>query len=140
MAANISEATLLKKRTEFSFKGITPINNKEMEVIKTIVGQHLLNLFTENVAFTIATFLEEEIFFQTLLAATRKGKKMKFLRYCKNLRYDAFGVYSYGTEVIELNWKLRTAKPLGRWCPTTSRHMNYAMHMLEICYDFKEIK
>ena len=122
-----------------------------MGVIKTIVGQHLLNLFTEKVAFTIATFLqessaekrtkdEEELFFQTLLAATRKGKKMKFLRYCKNLRYDAFGVYSYGTEVIELNWKLRTAKRLGRWSPTTSRHMNYALHMLEICYDFKEIK
>ena len=122
-----------------------------MEVIKTIVGQHLLNLFTENVAFTIATFSqesstekrtkdEEELFFQTLLAATRKGKKMKFLRYCKNLRYDAFGVYSYGTEVIELNWKLRTAKRLGRWSPTTSRHMNYALRMLEMCYAFKEIK
>ena len=122
-----------------------------MEIIKTTVGHHLTNLFPENVAFDIAAFLAEDpeerrgkeeykTMFETLYAATKKGKKMKFLRYCKNLRYDAFGVYSYDTEVIKLNWKHKTAKRLGRWSPTTSRHMNYAINMLEMCYDFTEIK
>ena len=118
-----------------------------MEILKTTVGHHLVNLFTENIAFHIATFLkedktqrEDEAFYQTLLTATRKGKRMKFPRYCTNLRYNAFGVYSYSTEVIELNWKHRTAKRLGRWSPTTSRHMNYAIKLLCMCYDFKEIK
>ena len=122
-----------------------------MEIIKTTVGHHLTSLFTENVAFDIAAFLAEDpeerrgkeeykTMFETLYAATKKGKKMKFLRYCKNLRYDAFGVYSYDTEVIKLNWKHRTAKRLGRWSITTTRHMNYAINMLEMCYKFTEIK
>ena len=122
-----------------------------MEIIKTTVGHHLTNLFPENVAFDIAAFLAEDpeerrgkeeykTMFETLYAATKKGKKMKFLRYCKNLRYDAFGVYSYDTEVISLNWKHKTAKRLGRWSPTTSRHMNYAINMLKMCYNFTEIK
>ena len=122
-----------------------------MEILKTTVGHHLVSLFPEGIAFNIATFLEEsrsekrsreeyELFYQTLLTATRKCKRMKFLRYCKNLRYDAFGVYSYSTEVIELNWKHGTAKRLGRWSPTTSKHMHYAIKLLCMCYDFKEIK
>ena len=122
-----------------------------MEIIKTTVGHHLTNLFPENVAFDIATFLAEDpeerrgkeeykTMFETLYAATKKGKKRKFDKYCKNLRYDAFGVYSYDTEVIKLNWKHRTAKKLGRWSPTTTTHMNYAIRMLTISYDFKEIQ
>ena len=122
-----------------------------MEILKTTVGHHLTSLFPENVAFDIAAFLAEDpeerrgkeeykTMFETLYAATKKGKKMKFLKYCKNLRYDAFGVYSYDTEVIKLNWKHKTAKRLGRWSPTTSRHMNYAINMLEMCYNFTEIK
>ena len=75
-----------------------------------------------------------------LYVKTRKGKKEKFLRYCKNLRYDSFDVYSYNTTIIELNWKNRTAKRLGRWTATTTTHMNYAIHMLTICYDFKELQ
>ena len=122
-----------------------------MEIIKTTVGHHLTNLFPENVAFDIATFLAEDpeerrgmeqykSMFETLYAATKKGKKRKFDRYCKNLRYDAFGVYSYDTEVIKLNWKHRTAKRLGRWSITTTKHMNYAINMLKMCYKFTEIK
>ena len=72
---------------------------------------------------------------------TQKGKKkLKFNRYCKNLRYDAFFVYSYDTHVIQLNWKTRTAKRLGKWSQTTGTHMNYAMRVLETTYDVKEIK
>ena len=122
-----------------------------MDTIKTIVGHHLLNMFPEGIAFNIATCLEEdraekrsreyyESFYKTLLTADRKGKRKQFPRYCKNLRYGAFFVYSYSTEVIELNWKRKTAKRLGKWSQTTSRHMNYAIEMLKMCYDFKEIK
>ena len=92
-----------------------PINIIKMDTMKTIVGHHLLNMVPEGIAFNIATFLEEdigeqdsrieyELFYKTLLAADRKGKRKQFPRYCKNLRYGAFFVYSYSTEVIELNW------------------------------------
>ena len=77
---------------------------------------------------------------ERIYGITRKGKKMQFDRYCKNLRYDAFNVYSYSTAVIELNWKQKTAKRLGKWSKTTSTHMNYAIRKLEMCYDFKEVK
>ena len=69
-----------------------------------------------------------------------KGKKMKLDRYCKNLRYDSFFAYSFDTEVIQLNWKNRTAKRLGKWSKTTSTHMNYVIRVLGMSYDFKEIK
>ena len=117
-----------------------------MEILKTTVGHHLANMFVEDIAFNIATFLKEkrdeeyESFYKALLIADRKGKRKQFPRYCKNLRYGAFFVYSYGTEVIELNWRHRTTKRLGRWSLTTSKHMNYAIQMLKMCYDFKEIK
>ncbi len=100
-------------------------------------------------AFTIASFLVEDpeekreeykALCAALYAKTMKGKKEKFLRYVKNMQYDSFFVYSYDTAVIKLNWKHRTAKRLGRWSKTTSTHMNYAIRMLEMCYDFKEIK
>ena len=120
-----------------------------MEILKTTVGHALKQIFTDNVAFTIASFLVEDIeekmtTYKLMCAAlygkTMKGKKEKFDRYCKNLRYDAFFVYSYDTAVIKLNWKHRTAQRLGRWSKTTSTHMNYAIRMLDMCYDFKEIK
>ena len=117
-----------------------------MEIMKTTVGHHLSDIFNDDIAFNILTFLQEsdrdresyKAFYQELLK--QKGKRFKFLRFCKNLRYDAFGVYSYGLEVISLDWKNRTAKRLGRWSPTTSTHMNYAIQMLGLCYDFKEIE
>ena len=110
-----------------------------MDTIKTIVGHHLSNMFPEGIAFNIATFLEEDIgeqdsrieyesFYKTLLAADRKGKRKQFPRYCKNLRYGAFFVYSYGTEVIELNWKRKTAKRLGKWSQTTRPHEGLTAH------------
>ena len=83
---------------------------------------------------------EYKILCATLYGTTMKGKKMKFDRFCKNLRYDSFAVFSYDTDVIQLNWKNRTAKRLGKWSQTTSTHMNYAIRMLEMSYDFKEIK
>ena len=120
-----------------------------MEVIKTTVGHALKTLFIDNIAFTIAAFLVEDpeekeedykAICATLYGKTMKGKKEKFLRYVKNLRYDSFFVYSYDTAVIKLNWKHKTALRLGKWSRTTSTHMNYAIRMLTISYDFKEIK
>jgi hypothetical protein len=120
-----------------------------MEVIKTTVGRALKTLFIDNIAFTIAAFLVEDpeekeedykAMCATLYGKTMKNKKEKFLRYCKNLRYDSFFVYSYDTAVIKLNWKHKTALRLGRWSRITSTHMNYAIRMLEMCYNFKEIK
>ena len=120
-------------------------------ILSMTIGTLLRQRVPENVECIISTFLAEDpeerrgkeeykTMFEALYTATKKGKKMKFLRYCKNLRYDAFGVYSYDTEVISLNWKHRTAKRLGRWSTTTSRHMIYAINMLKMCYDFTEIK
>ena len=120
-------------------------------ILSLTVGNLLRQCVPENVECIISTFLAEDpeerrgkeeykTMFETLYAATKKGKKRKFDRYCKNLRYDAFGVYSYDTEVIQLNWKHKTAKRLGRWSPTTSRHMNYAINMLKMCFNFTEIK
>ena len=120
-----------------------------MEILKTTVGHALNQLFPENIAFTIASFLVEDLeekkeeykrLCAKLYGKTMKGKKEKFLRYCKNLKYDSFFVYSYDTAVIKLNWKHRTAQRLGKWSKTTSTHMNYAIRMLTISYDFKEIK
>ena len=121
-----------------------------MEVIKTTVGHALKTLFIDNIAFTIATFLvegpeEEDEDYQAFCIilygyTMEEGRKEKFLRYCKNLRYDWFFVYSYDTAVIQLNWRHRTAKRLGKWSKTTSTHMNYAIRMLTICYAFKEIQ
>jgi hypothetical protein len=120
-----------------------------MEVIKTTVGHAIKHLFCDNIAFTIAAFLVEDpeekeedykLLCATLYGKTMKGRKMTFDRYCKNLRYDSFFVYSYDTAVIKLNWKHRTAQRLGKWSRTTGTHMNYAIRMLTISYDFKEIK
>ena len=70
-----------------------------LEVLKTTVGHALKQLLPENMAFTIASFfvidLEEKeedykALCATLYGKTMKGKKVKFLRYCKNLRYDSF--------------------------------------------------
>ena len=118
-------------------------------ILKTTVGHALKQIFTDNVAFAIASFLVEgpeekreecKALCAALYGKTMKGKKDKFLRFCKNLRYVSFFVYSYDTAVIKLNWKHRTAQRLGKWSKTTSTHMNYAIRILTICYDFKEIK
>ena len=121
-----------------------------MEIIKTTLGHHLTNLFPENVAFDIAAFLvesEEEkkvkaIYKQrrdSLKYALRDDGTCTWTRYFKHLKFSMCAVYSYNTKVIELNWERHTAKRLGKWSPSTSRHMNYAMQNLA-CLGFKEIK
>ena len=120
-------------------------------IISMTIGALLRQRVPENVECIISAFLAEDpeenrakelykLMCASIYGKTLKGKKIKFDRYCKNLRYDAFFVYSYDTAVIQLNLKDRTAKRLGKWSKTTSTHMNYAIRMLGMCYDFIEIK
>jgi len=169
-----------------------------MEVVKTIVGKHVENLFLENVAFKILEFLEltedqkhkhamRIMFYETLQAyrlkrnwkvtfneyknrwgehgyfregeysdfaefmyflyretskAQKKNSnvKMKFEKYLENLAFDDEAVYSYGTPVIELNWRNLTARRLGSWSRTTSKHQAFAIRALAGEWGFKEIR
>jgi hypothetical protein len=82
---------------------------------------------------------EEAEFFDIVAKTTEKGRKMKFLRYEKNLRYDLYGIYSYGTRIAELDMRHRTINNLGKWSRTTTKHYNYAKRVLESAYNFMEI-
>ena len=122
-----------------------------MNILQTTVGHHLSNLFVDNVAFNVAKLLEEseaeqaanakrKMFYETLTHYEHKGKKPTFEKYKANLRHGAEGVYSYGTEVIALDWERRTAKRLGWWSRTTAKHQNYAIQNLSDTWGFNEIK
>ncbi len=91
-----------------------------MNILQTIVGHHLSNLLVDNAALNVATLLEEseedqaanakrKMFYKALTHYELKGKKPTFEKYKANLRYGTEGVYSYGTQVIELDWERRTA-------------------------------
>ncbi len=77
------------------------------------------------------------MFYETLMHYEVKGKRPSFDKYKNNLRYGDESVYSYGTEVIESDWERRTAKRLGWWSKTTSRHQNYAITNLSDTWDFR---
>ena len=66
--------------------------------------------------------------------------KMKFEKYLQNLAFDDEAVYSYGTPVIELNWRNLTARRLGSWSRTTSKHQAFAIRALAGEWAFREIK
>ena len=68
--------------------------------------------------------------------AAEVNKGLKFPRYCKNLRFNSEGVYSYGAKVANLDFGERTIQRLGYWSPTTSKHYNYAGKLLEERYNF----
>lgn len=54
----------------------------------------------------------------------------KFKKYTENLGYDSSFIYSYGTKVAEIDNRNKTAKKLGYWSATTSKHINYACNEL----------
>jgi hypothetical protein len=83
--------------------------------------------------------LEEMEFLHILRRATERGRKLKFPKYEKNLRYDLDGIYSYGTQIAELNMLDRTIHSLGKWSHTSTKHYNYAKHLLQDSYNFREI-
>ena len=122
-----------------------------MNILQTIVGHRLSNLFVDNVAFNVAKLLEEseeeqasnakrKMFYKALTHYELKGKQPSFEKYKKHLRYGVEGVYSYGTAVIGLDWERRTAKRLGWWSRTTTKHQNYAIKHLSDTWGFNEIK
>jgi hypothetical protein len=78
-------------------------------------------------------------FYDKAEQAKLKGKGLKMPKYCKNLRYNSEGIYSYNTKIADLNFAFKTISKRGHWNPTSSKHYNYAKRMLEICYDFNEI-
>ena len=125
-----------------------------MENIKTIIGQHLQKLFPEGPARHIARFLKEskeekkarlrfEEFLDDILCfkgSNKPGTRPNFKRFKKNLKFDDKGVYSYNIKVIELNFKCKIIKLLGRWSPTTTNHQNYALKAFVDDLGFTEIK
>ena len=70
-------------------------------ILSMTIGTLLRQRVPENVECIISTFLAEDpeenrakeqykLLCAALYGKTMKGKKVKFDRYCKNLRYDAF--------------------------------------------------
>ena len=72
--------------------------------------------------------------------ATEKGKVLKFPRYTKNPRYNSEGIYSYNEKIANLNCTNRTSQKRGYWSKTTTKHYNYAKHILKLCYGFEEVE
>ena len=140
-----------KLKCNFRLKEKLRYITKEMEVIKTIVGHHLLNVFAENIAIAISELLAESAEEKTLKATCKKQRdslayalrddnNLTWTRYFKNLKFSVRAVYSFNVKVIELNWERHTAKRLGKRSPATTRHMNYAIEQLAKGLGFKEIK
>ena len=122
-----------------------------MDVLKSIVGKHLNNMFLENVALIVAGFLEineeendaREMRSLLQLALENRrldGETTPFPKYTKNLTFDDEGVYSYGAKVVEIEWFRGTLKRIGSGSRTTSKHQNYAIETLKADWDFREIK
>ena len=57
-------------------------------------------------------------------------------RYKQNLRVTDSNVYSYDTEVADIDHLNKTVTPLGWWSVTTSKHINYVARE----YGYKVIK
>jgi len=81
----------------------------------------------------------EADFLARVRRATERGRKLKLPKYTKNLRFDADGIYSYGTQIAELNMLNKTIRSLGTWSLTSSKHYNYARSLLREAYGFQEL-
>ena len=79
-----------------------------------------------------------EEFRKSAESATKNGTSFIFYRYSKNLRYDAVGVYSYGSKIAHIDLKQKTIQKIGLLAPLYNDHYIYAKHMFKICYDFRE--
>ena len=89
----------------------------------------------------IYKFAEDTVydeFCANLYNVIERNRRVKFPRYQENLRYDAFIVYSYSIAVARLNLEAREIKRLGYWSRTASRHINYAVSVMSLCYGFRE--
>ena len=107
-----------------------------------VITQFFVNRLGPEITGMIYDFAEDthyDEFCANLCKLTKRSKRLKFPRYTKNLNYDAFYVYSYNTQVIKIDLTPRTLQRLGRWSKTTSTHMNYAIRMFVMCYNFREV-
>jgi len=66
------------------------------------------------------------------------NKGLKFPRYCKNLRFNGVGIYSYGAKIANIDLAEKTIQRMGYWSPTSSKHYNYAGKVLQERYGFLE--
>ena len=80
-----------------------------------------------------------EEFRKSAESATKNGTSFTFFKYSKNLRYDAVGVYSYGSKIAHIDLKQKTIQKIGPLAPLHNHHYIYAKHMFQICYDFREV-
>ena len=75
-------------------------------------------------------------------SATKNGTSFTFFKYSKNLRYDAVGVYSYGSKIAHIDLKQKTIQKIGPFIGLLehlhNHHYIYAKHMFQICYDIRE--
>ena len=71
--------------------------------------------------------------------ATIKGRGLTMSRFCEYLRYNSEGVYSYNTKIADWDFNFRTIRKRGSYSMTSNKHYNYALRMLEMCYEFNEI-
>ena len=83
--------------------------------------------------------LTDQELFSEVRRATERGRKLKLPRYTKNLRFDANGIYSHGSQIAELNMLNKTIRSLGKWSLTSSKHYNYARNLLREAYGFQEL-
>ena len=51
--------------------------------------------------------------------------KYSMPKYKQNLKVDNFFIYSYDTNVAEIDHIKKTVTKLGYWSVTTSKHINY---------------
>ena len=51
-----------------------------------------------------------EEFHKSAESATKNGTSFTFCQYSKNLRYDAIGVYSYGSQIAHIDLKQKRFK------------------------------
>ena len=106
-----------------------------------VIADFFVSKVGNDIAGLIYEFAEDPVydeFCANLYKLTRRHKKVKFNRYCKNLRYDAFNIYSYDTAVAKVDLDSRTIQRLGYWSITTTKHINYAIHNFCMCYNFTE--
>jgi len=80
-----------------------------------------------------------EEFRKSAESATKNGTSFTFFKYSKNLRYDAVGVYSYGSKIAHIDLKRKTIQKIGPLAPLYNDHYIYAKHMFKTCYDFREV-
>ena len=80
-----------------------------------------------------------EEFRKSAESATKNGTSFTFFKYSKNLRYDAVGVYSYGSKIARIDLKQKTIQKIGPLSPLYNDHYIYAKHMFKTCYDFREV-